>query len=431
MDKKKIVLLLILIFFISGCNKKQLAEDLASKSDNLTVYTMEPDFYIDQAIMNFQKDYPDIHVEVQKIPYDNLEEQRTAIATEFMAGDGGDLYLNADDYFDDLYKMQESGLLEDLMPWFREDPDFAVTDFVDGTFDLYEDGEECYVVPVDSELSYYFLFNERLKELGMDPAEGENMEEMIRTVWNFYEKYPEETAFTSHSPYYAGPEWLGFRVAERNLEIFDSPLLKQMEELYKRQVYPNGKSILTYDAEQSMREQEEIIRGERCCLGKMGGVFQLDEYIQMGGEENVTIAGIGTDGPALTCDGENFISAESSNKKIAFELLKRYMEEVFNSAGTAGTTTVNKAANKTFLENIKDKYGKDQLVINGKTYPGLTEKTFGKLEVDLNQMKVYPQTGYEVSMKYRETMEPFYTGDTSFDECMGEFKEYLEIYYSE
>lgn len=107
MDKKKIVLLLILIFFISGCNKKQLAEDLASKSDNLTVYTMEPDFYIDQAIMNFQKDYPDIHVEVQKIPYDNLEEQRTAIATEFMAGDGGDLYLNADDYFDDLYVSDE------------------------------------------------------------------------------------------------------------------------------------------------------------------------------------------------------------------------------------------------------------------------------------------------------------------------------------
>lgn len=428
MDKKKITLLIILLFFISGCNEEQSEEDLDQKEDNLTVYTMDTDLFIDQAILNFQKVYPDIHVEVRAIPYDGLEQQRKVIAAEFMAGDGGDLYLNADDYFDDLYKMQESGLLEDLMPWFREEADFSEEDYVDGTFDLYEDTEKCFVIPIDSGVPYYFLFNDRLQELGMDPSKVDSMEEMIRTVWKFYEKYPEETAFSSHSPYYAGPEWLGFRVAEGNLEVFDSPLLKQMEELCKRQVYPNGKSILTYDTEQSVREQEEIIRRERCCLGRLGGIFQLDEYIQMGGEENVTIAGIGTDGPAVSCDRENFISAGSTNKKMAFELLKMYMEEVFNSTVT---TTVNKETNRALLENIKDQYGKDQLVIDGKMYPGLTEKTFGKLESDLNQMEVYPQTGYEVSGKYREMMEPFYKGDASFDACMGEFKEYLEIYYSE
>ena len=421
----------LILIFAAGCSgNNQQTEEIQSdrKTENLVVYTMEEDLYADQAVGNFQKAYPETEVEVRKIPYDDLEEQRTAIAAEFMAGDGGDLYLNADDYFDDLYKMQEIGLMEDLMPWFREDPDFSEEDYVDGTFDLYEDTEECFVVPIYSGCSYYFLFNDRLQELGADPAEAEDMEEMIRTVWKFYEKYPEETAFSSHSPYYAGPEWLGFRVAEGNLEVFDSPVLRRMEELYKRQVYPEGESILTYDTEQSMREQEEILRGERCCLGKLGGIFQLEEYIRMGGEEQATIAGIGTDGPAVSCDGENFISAGSGNKEMAFELLKMYMDEVFHSAGT---TTVNKEANKTLMENIRNQYGRDQVVIDEKTYPGLTQKTFGKLEADLNRMAVYPQTSYEMSGKYREMMEPFYTGEASFDRCMGEFKEYMGIYYSE
>lgn len=428
--RKGVVIFLILIF-TAGCGgNNQQTEEISSdrQSENLVVYTMESDLDVDQAVGNFQKAYPETEVEVRKIPNDDLEEQRRAIAAEFMAGDGGDLYSNADDYFNDLYKMQESGLMEDLMPWFREDPDFSEEDYVDGTFDLYEDTEACFVVPIYSGCSYYFLFNDRLQELGTDPAEAEDMEEMIRTVWKFYEKYPEETAFSSHSPYYAGLEWLGFRVAEGNLEVFDSPLLKQMEELYKRQVYPEGKSILTYDTEQSMREQEEIIRGERCCLGKMGGIFQLEEYIRMGGEEQVTIAGIGTDGPAVSCDGENFISAGSGSREMAFEFLKMYMEEIFHSTVT---TTVNKEANRTLLESIKKQYGTDQVVIDGKVYPGLTEKTFGKLEADLNRMAVYPQTSYEVSGRYREMMEPFYKGEASFDQCVGEFKEYMEIYYSE
>ena len=428
--RKGVVIFLILIF-TAGCGgNNQQTEEISSdrQSENLVVYTMESDLDVDQAVGNFQKAYPETEVEVRKIPNDDLEEQRRAIAAEFMAGDGGDLYSNADDYFNDLYKMQESGLMEDLMPWFREDPDFSEEDYVDGTFDLYEDTEACFVVPIYSGCSYYFLFNDRLQELGTDPAEAEDMEEMIRTVWKFYEKYPEETAFSSHSPYYAGLEWLGFRVAEGNLEVFDSPLLKQMEKLYKRQVYPEGKSILTYDTEQSMREQEEIIRGERCCLGKMGGIFQLEEYIRMGGEEQVTIAGIGTDGPAVSCDGENFISAGSGSREMAFEFLKMYMEEIFHSTVT---TTVNKEANRTLLESIKKQYGTDQVVIDGKVYPGLTEKTFGKLEADLNRMAVYPQTSYEVSGRYREMMEPFYKGEASFDQCVGEFKEYMEIYYSE
>ena len=135
----------LILIFAAGCSgNNQQTEEIQSdrKTENLVVYTMEEDLYADQAVGNFQKAYPETEVEVRKIPYDDLEEQRTAIAAEFMAGDGGDLYLNADDYFDDLYKMQESGLMEDLMPWFREDPDFSEEDYVDGTFNLYEDEED-------------------------------------------------------------------------------------------------------------------------------------------------------------------------------------------------------------------------------------------------------------------------------------------------
>ena len=117
----------LILIFAAGCSgNNQQTEEIQSdrKTENLVVYTMEGDPYVDQAVGNFQKAYPETKVEVRKIPNDDLEEQRRAIAAEFMAGDGGDLYLNADDYFDDLYKMQESGLMEDLMPWFREDPDF-------------------------------------------------------------------------------------------------------------------------------------------------------------------------------------------------------------------------------------------------------------------------------------------------------------------
>lgn len=138
------------LMVVGGCGNRQSASEIEQFNDHLKICCLESDqsLYVASSILRFQQEYPDVKVELQTIPDDNASDMAEKLETELMGGSGADVYLGMENYFRDIYKIQKEGYFENLMPWFQEEKGFEESDYVKGTFDLYEKDEGCYVMPV-------------------------------------------------------------------------------------------------------------------------------------------------------------------------------------------------------------------------------------------------------------------------------------------
>lgn len=436
--KKKCFLTLMLVAgmetLLSGCGAGTSVNDtVAQTNDSLTIYVLDTDQspFLDAHVAEYKKRYPDVEVEIKTIPAEDLENQQKRIAAELMAGDGADLYVDAISLIDDLYKAQETGALEDLMPWFSQMEGFSEEDYVDGTFDLYEHTDACYVFPLDFTGNMVAVRKNMEEELGIDVNTWNDSSDMLDAIELFYGKYPEEQPFLKMEPYRLFFAGYGYDISDgmKNAEILNSSVFQRDMEYYKKQAYPEG----TYVGEQSWEayeaEFEKMLHEEKPYLGK----FLYDDlryYIKMGGEEKADLGMIyGADGAGIAYPFRNFaISSGSQNKRNAFQLLQIIMEMETDNPQLSAPYT-NKQITQEFLRQQKDKWMKDEVVIDGEIYAGLTEKTFSKLEeMYMEFFRVTVMQPYPDGMKY---MEPYFTGESEMEECIEAFRNYLELYYSE
>ena len=122
------------------------------------------------------------------------------------------------------------------------------------------------------------------------------------------------------------------------------------------------------------------------------------------------------------------ISTGSHNKENAMNFLNLYMElESTDPEMVTGFT--NKTMTEEYLRQFQEKWMKDEVLVDGEIYPGLTEKTYQILENGYENGKV--STRYGHTTKLLECMEPYFTGQSEMEPCLEDFRDYLEIYYSE
>jgi ABC-type glycerol-3-phosphate transport system substrate-binding protein len=436
---KLFVLSCALAVIVSGCGKTDSNKidsgnvpEVEQTNDSLKICITKQDasIYAEKTISKFRSKYPEVNVEVQTIEDDQTDEQSKKLETELMSGTGADIYIDIDNYLEDPYKIQRAGALENLMPWFEKTENFSVDDYVKGTFDLYEDTDECYVMPSMMFFDALSIPKKIQTELGFDAETWKTTADIESAIWKFYEKYPDEMAFTSASPFGIMPYGMGFRIWKENTDIFDGADFRAMAEIYKRQVYPYGESIMHHDREKSLKEDEDIIQGKRPCMGLQFFALDLDSYIRMGGEENVTISPVWTpDGGISTiCYFQNVIAAASPNKENAFHFLQMLLDDMAND-GLPGS--VRKSANEAGVQQLRKRYEAETVVIDKEVYPGLTSKTFDQIEEYYNDAEIYFSGSIDFVNHYESCMEPFYEGKGSYEESVADFKKYLEIYYSE
>ena len=431
-SKKICFISIFLTAAVSGCGEKQRIQEVPQSNETLEICCLESDqsLYVASSVLKFQQEYPDVDTRVRVISDSSAMEEAERLETELMGGNGADIYLGMENYFRDIYKMQKAGYFEDLMPWFRETENFSREDYVEGTFDLYEDEDVCYVMPTYISSLAWACPDTVRETLDLQVERWEDTDDILRAIEKFYTVWPEETAFSKGAPFYLEPGMMGFRIWQENVEIFDGDNLRRMEESYKRQVYPHGESTFHMDYEQYVQELEAGIQGIRPCLGVPFGITYLDAYIRMGGEEHAEVF------PAFTpegkigtiCSFQNAISSQSRNKENAFRFLQILLED--NWKNTA-VETVRKDVNQELLEGLKQQYTREQVTVNGEVYPGLTEKTFSILKEWEERKEIYALGVTEINEKYNEIMEAFYTDKKEYEECIEEYKDYLKIYYSE
>lgn len=431
--KKEIFVFLLFGIMISGCGfEKRISTEVEQINDSLTICVMDTDqpLFLDKPLSEFRKRYPEVNVEIQTVAFQDLENQQKEMAANLMAGDGADFYLNPDNVLEDVYKAQEAGAFEDLMPWFRQMEDFSEKDYLDGTFDLYEHTDACYVFPSTVYATKLAVRKDIQESLGIDVNSWANATDLLDAIEKFYEVYPTEQPFLDVEACTNFLSGYGYNISDgmKNAEILDMPAFRKDMELYKKQAYRNGVYVVEQSDARYEEEKEKLYRGETIHLGKQ--IFSgIDDYILMGGEEKADLAYFyGADGMMLVGSADNYaIAAGSANKENAFHLLEIILELEAENPEIL-TPSTNKEVSKEYIRQQKEKWMKDEVVIEGQVYPGLTEKTFQKLEnlytngtVDLLQM--YPG--------FKDCMEPYFEGESEMEPCIEKFRDYLEIYYSE
>jgi ABC-type glycerol-3-phosphate transport system substrate-binding protein len=424
------------LLVVSGCSAKEYDDapkevEQSNASLKVCVETSERS-YMDSALQQYMQDHPDVKVQVQEINMENHEKDK--VSAELMAGNGADLYVNPEAVMSDLYKAQQSGAFEDLMPWFEKEDGFTQDNYIKGTFDLYEQSEACYIFPIRIQNTSLAVYKGIEKTLNIGEADWNTPTQIISNLEKYYEKYPDSAPFVPLYSYAPAPDDYGMRVwkgLEANKNVFKLPELRKALNLYKKQAYPNGKDMSRpSDYEMIERDLEKTYEQENNYMGlQIIGVANLEEYVRMGGEKEADIY------PEKDMEGNNILSAlyyntaiasASKNKKNAYELMQYIIAD---DRELGANMTSDKRTNKDILKRIKEEYGKEEILLDGQIYPGLEEETFEMLDDVFTNGEIVPCDDMEV--KYWEYMLPFLENKKDYDTCLSELFDYMEIYYSE
>lgn len=419
-----------------GCGEKNITAD-STGTDKLKICISESakSIYLDSVIPIYEKENPEVEIEWEFISLgQNVKDQtdeRDRIASELMAGDGADLYFNVETFLGDLYKAQETGCFADLIPLLKEYTQFQENDFISGTFDVLEDGEECYVLPVVNSFPVTMIQKSMEADLGIDVNRWNSIADYCDGVQKFYEKYPEEVPFLINDDGLLGIDYYGFEIweKEKNYSVLRSPEWKKNLELMKRWLYPEGTDsgeTANWDNTQYEQDMDSFARGESIHFVKnTPNVRTIEDYIRMGGEAKAELV------PVYDIDGKIrtnaiysvAIAASSENKKEAMLLIKTMLENM--------GITMLKADSEKVLDDLREQFEKREVVINGEVYAGLTETTFSKLEEWMDQSVAGCYIPVEVNNQLNDNYEKFWKGEISYEQCIEQCINYMKIYYSE
>lgn len=428
--KKKIICIALLLF-LNGCGSKAVNPEVESKNDSLKICALDStvSLYLDNAINTYKQRYPNVNVTIERV---SDEEIGGKLEAELMAGEGADFYVNPEVLFADFYKAQQSGAFENLMPWFEKEEGFSKMDYLDGTFDMYEDTDACYVFPGLVQPYFIAIFKDMEDSLQLQNAEWEKADDFVKNIEKFYEKYPQEKPFSCLDTFVLPVSFYGMRTwkGEENKKIAMLPEVHECMELYKRQAYENGEDITASASYDYETELENLFSRKEIHIGAaIIGIESLKDYIMLGGEEAASLypeKDSEGNNVGLACSQNMVISASSQNKSNAYEFLKILMQDSYDRQ-VIGTT--NKAENEKILEVNRELYCQDQVMIDGKMCSGLSEKTFQILKQSYIDGQVLPND--YMSARYREHMISYFEDKKDYDTCLNEFMDYMKIYYSE
>lgn len=437
MKKRLFCLSLAVGIGLSGCGSadqtSRTSGETVQTNDSLKICALDTDqyLYLEEPLAEYQKRYPDVEIEIRTIAFDDLDNQKKQIAVELMSGDGADFYMNPDGILEDVYKAQEAGAFEDLMPWFQKMEGFSEENYVNGTFDLYEHTDACYVFPSRIIPTTLAIRKDMQESLGIDVNSWSSASDLLDAIEKFYKIYPTERPFLDMEAYTNFLSGYGYDTSDgmKNAEILDIPIFRRDLELYKKQAYPDGEYVVEQDSMDYENEKEKLYRGETIHLGKW--IYSdIRDYILMGGEERADLGYFyGQDGLRYMSAMNTYsISSASTNKKNAFHLLEIILE--LQAEEPEMSPSSNKEVTKEYLRQQREKWIKEEVVIEGQVYPGLTEKTYQKLE-DLYMNGTLHVWQPYVSTHLVECMEPYFVGESEMEPCIEKFRDYLEIYYSE
>lgn len=292
-----------------------------------------------------------------------------------------------------------------------------------------EDGT-CHILPYTISAGFLGTTEEILRLEGISLQDCETYGEQIACMVQYHRQHADRAAVAPRGSFYSAPAGLGFVPweSEENDQILSSEILKNVEMLNKEEeVYKvTVDQIYMDDRERFFTERQNL------CVN----CFSYPDFeilcLLGGAEGGILVPKMSAEAGRMRADSlyTAAISASSPNKENAWNFIKLLLGESYQNQ-LLGGLPVRKDSLELWFEKQYEEFGKDAVLVGGVSCPGISRKQVDAAKEAVLHARLYFPIGYEISKNYSEAMQPYYEGEKTVEACLEEFRDYLEIYYSE
>ena len=415
-----------------------------SQVDNRTVLTLASlwgNYQLKQAITDFNKSQD--KYKIKMVDYSEESDPAAKLSADIASGDLPDMYDVSSGIGDmSIGQCIAKGLFEDLTPFLEKDPDISADDFIPAAYNAMLRDGKLYTVAQGFEIQTLCF---KASEVGEEP--GWTFQEMK----DYVESKPEGTKiFYSNNKsdmldgfmYYCGRKFVNWDKGEC---YFDSQDFKDMLEIC------NTGTNDEMDYEEEMPSTYDSIKsGELLCVDGYLTPDMIQMYSKMF-DDDVSFKGYpdqNGEGLSFSYDGAVAMSSKCADKDAAWEFMKQFMSEEYQSKNYQDfyCVPIREDVYEAYIQSLscteqgKDKYGNDIYPREDQTYgmDGLEikmEPITADDEKDFRAL-VDAATGYveydnSVNEIVKEEAEAYFKGDKSLDETCTIIQNRVTTYVNE
>jgi len=427
-------------------NKQSGYLEALPETDKLVLYRTTSNYYLlDPAVKIFRQLYPDVDVEVIDF-MDRSQEYDTLIQTEISSGKGPDLLLTMDaSEFPDIYKVMDTEVFCDLNDFLGGDPDFDLGDYNKVVMDSGIYKGKRYIAPINYYRDILMTTEETLSAAGIDPGNIRSFDGLTGEIKKYLEKYAStKLVYNQQFQYFhmlfpwSGVDYIDYETKTLNIGGED---FKKAMEAYK-DIYAQDGEPGEFNGLYAYFVIADAIRSGQVAFGRG---FLLNAALKFFANNYGALAADGYTPvyfPFPSINGEKVakvidmaaILIASQNKLNAYRFVKILLSgEIQGINDTDGLLysyfPVLNAAIETKINNQLDY----EIVI---LYEGKVVSTPEEILRDYMAMVADIDSCHllvpgPLASLFANYMVPYFAGTDTYENCLGNSRNYLELYLSE
>lgn len=381
----------------------------------------------------YRKTYPDVELNVEV--YEGIILAGVdKINTQIMAGEGPDLLLMQSYGTSDVYKMMQANAFAPLDAFMEKDSDWDADQYIRAVVETgrYEDRQMA--MPLNFYMPIALTTQENLKKAEISLESCQDVAQFLEEVVKFKETGGMERVFMEPGQLSMYPEYVSHQFLDygRGTSGIGEQKLRQACEAYKR--------FYTEDTELcDLPDTLWYGFGEMVAQGEAGMYIPNSSRSFLAAAQVAAASATPVIWPFQNETGETMatvreyaaIRANSENCQNAWNLIKMLLKEPaqikmakegmsYPILRSAVETAVRQAQEETFEE-------------------GSSEMEMAQLPEQLIQQYIdvlqNPEHGIFITSmstkKFADYMKPFYEDTASYEDCIGEFKKFIQVYLTE
>ena len=453
------VLLVMYLLGIGACapsvdtdvpDAEQTSASLPETTESLTIYRGP---YLaditDVAVQIYKERFPNVKVDYVSFgDYDEDQSYLTfsnTLINDLSAGKGPDVVMwNWE--FPDIYKVMQSGLFENLDPYFEGDAEISLDDYVGGVMDggVYR-GERLFV-PLNYHIGMLLSSEKTLEDFGFQIPEQASLADWRDAFVSHAQQVKEQKA-TYTNIYGYSNEFILFRMSkvpaldyDEGRVLIDNEYFRQLMEINK--IFYDQVSE-TYDPEWGVNRvywtgDEVISVRDKKTLFSYGSspnewALMCSGILDSSTPVYFSMPNIDTEGAVAEIAQSAAIRKNSENKKNAFEFIKILLSLRAQTEGNpyGQYFPVQKSALETvIMRNVREarNYGAPDGSVLFREIPQDMVDQFIRFSIDA---RYTPNDVQSLVGFVGDSMHAFLLGDKTYESCLAELENKLELYIYE
>lgn len=422
-------------------------------SNTLKVYITQnnghEDTLLSSMISDFKAKYPNIKID--KVTFDSstgagINQYNQRLLNDTLSGSGPDV-LELDPQNEDIYKLEKSGMLEDMKPFIEKDQSFHREDFNTKVLDVGLFNGKQLLLPVDYYVNGYITSKQLLENNHITLPQNTNLIDFMNALNPYISTINGDKSKTLFATPISITDFLAnsgvkFIDYQNKKTYFDSADFKDVIDAYKK-VYnsstkesdlesvsgeegidgiKNGTSLFSCDM-LSVQNPQGILSSESELKGLTGNSQVIDTLPSYSGGDQITaLAGI--------CLA---INSGSNNKSAAYNFVKTAL---FDDVQTSKVFAI--PVNKKAMTDIKSNYVKSDVgktehyskntnIVYQKPSQNL-EAYYDKITNDIGDCSVQDCT---VNQLMTNELTPYFEGKESYESVVNSLKNKIDLYLNE